>query len=339
MNKTNKSTAAQMIFTATLLTLFIPILSFSQNVSYQNTVLKQQNPILFEIEKDGKISHILGSMHAGIPLDSYPDIIYQLADQSKYMAFEADLESYLKKKSPLLVPESKYSPGQNLDQDLSNEAVSKLKQLYGEKSYEIVREFKPKAVSNNITKKSFENLVKNSPENLWNNLYGIDSTLLKKSKSEGKKIIYLDDEEALFKSQKMNTGVEYLEKLLSQSDPANYFRDCALLAQSTYMTGKLAAVKNYNENCETETLLKESVVRNFTWVPKLEPLLKKGGAFITVGSSHMTGQNSLESLLRAKGYSVKRIGGTPANNQRPIYGYGDSLGEPERKFLELGSNQ
>ncbi len=62
------------------LTLALPLSTYAQTAYYAGS-FKQQRPFLFEIEKDGKVSHILGSMHAGIPLDSYPEVVFELDSQ------------------------------------------------------------------------------------------------------------------------------------------------------------------------------------------------------------------------------------------------------------------
>lgn len=337
MNKINKSTAAQMIIASTLLTLFIPILSFSQNVSYQNTVYKQQNPILFEIVKDGKISHILGSMHAGIPIDSYPDIIFQLANKSKSMAFEADYDKAVNTVRPpkIQTPDDE----KKINQFLSKNAIQKIKDIYEDEASKVLSQLTAADVLADLSNHYRNYVDKNFDKKLMNIKYGIDNHLDQHAKIKNKKIIYIDNVEKMLNEPKIESDQQLLERLLSYPDTLNVGINCFLMSQNYYMLGDMTGLKSLNDKCTSKTILKGVPERNIEWIPKLEPLLQKGGAFITVGADHITGPNGLESLLKAKGYSVKRIGGTPANNQRPIYGYGDSLGEPERKFIESGSNQ
>jgi uncharacterized protein YbaP (TraB family) len=51
--------------------------------------------------------------------------------------------------------------------------------------------------------------------------------------------------------------------------------------------------------------------RNVTMTERMEPLLRSGRAFIAVGALHLTGDRSIITLLRARGYTVEPVmGGT-----------------------------
>jgi uncharacterized protein YbaP (TraB family) len=47
--------------------------------------------------------------------------------------------------------------------------------------------------------------------------------------------------------------------------------------------------------------------RNHDWIPKLEPILAGGGAFIAVGADHLTGGRGVIALLAARGYATTRV--------------------------------
>jgi uncharacterized protein YbaP (TraB family) len=59
---------------------------------------------------------------------------------------------------------------------------------------------------------------------------------------------------------------------------------------------------------ELDTFDEEMVYsRNADWIPKLEPLLTTGGAFIAVGAGHLQGPRSVIALLAARGYKTTRL--------------------------------
>jgi uncharacterized protein YbaP (TraB family) len=47
--------------------------------------------------------------------------------------------------------------------------------------------------------------------------------------------------------------------------------------------------------------------RNADWIPKLEPLLRAGDAFIAVGAGHLQGPRSVIAMLAARGYKTTRL--------------------------------
>jgi uncharacterized protein YbaP (TraB family) len=47
--------------------------------------------------------------------------------------------------------------------------------------------------------------------------------------------------------------------------------------------------------------------RNASWIPKLEEKFAAGDVFVAVGAGHLVGPKSVNDLLAAKGYQVKRV--------------------------------
>lgn len=268
---------------------------------------QQQNAFLFKVEKDGKTSYILGSMHAGIPLKTYPDFIFSLAAQAKEFAFEADREAFLEKHKVEIKAATLYPAGETLDQHLSTKGIEKLKSIYGEESYEKLRPYRPWAVEQNISESAKNKLKKNSSQDLWDVNKGIDMTLLKKAKERQVDITYVDNLEKKIETFDKNFTAEDLEILLAKPNPVEFLVDCATMAQTYYLAGNRDAFKDYNQKCETKPFLAELEARTISWVPKLEPLFQRGDAFVVVGADHMNGPNGLESLLKARGYSIIRV--------------------------------
>jgi uncharacterized protein YbaP (TraB family) len=69
-------------------------------------------------------------------------------------------------------------------------------------------------------------------------------------------------------------------------------------------TGDLTAFETTAADPDYDVLIGQ---RNRAWIPKLDPLLAEGGAFVAVGVGHMVGNDGLVGLLEAQGYSVERV--------------------------------
>ncbi len=305
-----------------LLTLALPISALGQSVYYTGSSFKQQRPFLFEIEKDGKVSHILGSMHAGIPLTSYPEVAFELAAQSKNMAFEADAETFKKENGDSLHAAALYPEGDSLDKHLSPKAMAKLKELFDKgQGIDHLMKYRPWAIASELDSDLLDSLKSADLPGQWEVLQGIDNTLLRNSKQTGKPITYLDDLSRKAQEFNENTSATDLEKLLSYPDPMAHLLRCARMAQGSYLVGDESGFQRYNDLCENEKFLKRLQDRTISWMPKLDVLFKVGGAFVVVGADHMNGPNGLTALLTAKGYKVRRLdsAGKPATSVVPRY--------------------
>lgn len=173
---------------------------------------QQQNAIFFKVEKDGKTSFILGSMHAGIPIKTYPDFIFKLASDANEFAFEADRDVYLNEHKEEIKMASMYRNGETLDEHLSAKGIEKLKSIYGESGYEKLRAYRPWAVEQTLSEGAKVKLTQASSKELWEVSNGIDMTLLKKAKDRKIQITFVDDLENKIESFDKNFTIEDLEQ-------------------------------------------------------------------------------------------------------------------------------
>ena len=306
----------------TLLTVALPLSALAQSSYYLEAGYKQQKPFLFEIEKDGKVSHILGSMHAGIPLSSYPEIVFELSAKSKNMAFEADAEAFKKEHGEDLRAAAVYPDGDSLDRHLSPNAIAKLQQLFDNgQGIGHLMKYRPWAIASELDSALVDALKKSDQADQWEVLKGIDITLLQNGRQAGKPITYLDDLSHKVQEFNENTSADDLEKLLSYPDPMAHLLSCARMVQGSYLAGDESGFQRYNDLCESENFLKRLQSRTISWVPKLDQLFKEGGAFVVVGVDHMNGPHGITALLTAKGYKVRRLNPT-----------GNSIMEPSTTF-------
>jgi uncharacterized protein YbaP (TraB family) len=305
MDKIIQSSLLKTCSMIIVLTLVGPLAAVAQ-VTYLKQDFKQPKPFLYEVEKDGKVSHILGSMHAGIPLSTYPDKINTIFASATNMAFEGDPEEFVSNYAGDLLKAARYPEGRSLEQDLSPKSIAKLKELFGEKGFAQLKGFKPWVIASELSDNAKDSLEKNDPI-LWDTHSGIDMTLLTHSKAYKKHLTFLDDLSKKVAELENDTSAADLDKLLSYPDPVGQIISCANMAQRAYLAGNEEGFKTYNKSCETPAFINRLQQRTISWIPKMEPLLKTGNAFIVVGADHMNGPNGIENLLTKKGYKVKRI--------------------------------
>lgn len=60
-----------------------------------------------------------------------------------------------------------------------------------------------------------------------------------------------------------------------------------------------------------------TALRNETWMESLKPELEKGGVFVFVGAGHFGGPSGLVDLIRAEGFSVRRLPWDDFKDRRP----------------------
>lgn len=269
---------------------------------------KQKNPFLYEVEKNGKISYILGSMHAGIPLKSYPDVVFELAEKLENTAFESDPEVFMSEHGESLKSAALYPEGESLDQKISAQSLAKLKELLDKgQGIDHLMKFKPWAISAEVSSDVLDKLKKEDTSGLWDVKKGIDNTLLGRAKEAGKSVILLDDASRKAQEFSEDTTVADLEKLLSRADPKAFILQCAFRAQELYLAGDESKFNSYNQLCETERFIKRVQERTIAWIAKLEPLFLEGDAFVVVGASHLNGPNGIVELMAAKGFRIRRL--------------------------------
>jgi uncharacterized protein YbaP (TraB family) len=146
--------------------------------------------------------------------------------------------------------------------------------------------------------------------NGYNPESGVEKILYADAKQAGKKIAYFEtieeqigflanmsseDEVAMFEAgiPQLNEGVEFLDSLVASWASGDI----------EGMDEKLNAA--FVESPELKKVL--LIDRNENWADKIAELMNGSGkAFIAVGSGHLVGEGSVQSLLKAKGYVIEK---------------------------------
>lgn len=258
-----------------------------------------KHPLFWSIEKDGKTSYVLGTMHTGVdPTTRLPDVVWKKLDASKIFAMETDLGAAGKLDMML-------KKGQTLKELLGPAYWKKLEDALGAQEAERLNGFKPMIPA---TLLSLKGLQQTAP---------MDGVLQGRALNQGKKIVFLEsiDRQAAVLEKWMD--IRALKEMLDDL-PGGEARAKAMF--EAYVNGdekeilKLSEeeradfVKHGRSEKEYEEQMEDMLYsRNASWIPTIEQIHAEGPAFIAVGALHLVGKRSVLDLLEQKGFKIARI--------------------------------
>jgi uncharacterized protein len=256
-------------------------------------------PLFWSIEKDGKTSYILGTMHMGVdPNARLPDIVWKKLDEAKVFAMEADLAGAAKL-------DVLRKDGTTLRDELGPAYWKKLEDALGEQEAARLIGFKPMIPATLI---SMRGLPHTSP---------MDTVLHGRAINQKKKIVFLEaiEHQGAILDKWMNARM--LKDLLDDVPGVEQRSKDMLAAYIAGDEGRIIAIANdelkrwlekgrsqkeYDEMME-ELLFK----RNASWIEPIEKAHAEGPVFFAMGALHASGPRSVLDLLQKRGFKVTRI--------------------------------
>ncbi len=260
---------------------------------------KVEAPYLYRVEKDGKVSYVLGTRHASVPLSKFPDSIAQHVQDSRVVVFElAPNEQRAAKRGE--------TNERSLAEQVGSDTWMKYRKLVGRDFAAAVEHRAPHyALIVLVTLyEDHDSRLEHDLEHVANIAHvpmrGLETTSFQrglldkymKLRDLVAAIQYIPDRQRLADDLRKNlsrycTGT-YDE---SGSDP----EDTAELRRAGYSDAEIA-------DRDEEMVF----ARTRSWVPELEELFAEGRVFVAVGAAHVRGPKGLAALLRARGWSVTR---------------------------------
>ncbi|NRA70682.1 MAG: TraB/GumN family protein [Gammaproteobacteria bacterium] len=263
---------------------------------FSSIVTAKINPALWQIEHQGQVSYLFGSMHIGqaswYPLNNHIEQAFKASDS---LVVELDMTRHEERvQAEMFLP-----AGQNISQHLSNQTYQKLlKFLSTEKiPHHAIASLKPWALTNTLAVLPF---LKLGLTPAW----GIDAQMLTRAKQSAKPLIELETVE--FQLNLLSTMFADEEALLETiTMPA----DESLALLQAWQIGDLSAIeKMLKQQMSDQQYQMMLVERNVTWVKRLKGLLNnKQRLFIVVGAAHLVGKDGVPALLRQQGIKVSRL--------------------------------
>ncbi len=258
-----------------------------------------KRPLLWSIEKDGKTSYALGTMHLGIdPTSQLPDLVWQKLEASPTFAMETNLADAAKL-------EVLRKDGTTLRQELGDDYWRKLEDVLGVADASRMLQYKPMVPATLLAKRGL-------PETA-----AMDGVLYGRALNEKKKIVFLEpfEHQATVLLKWMNgqalrdmlddvPGVEQRSKDMATAYIAG--EEAKILAVAD--EERVLWLKNNHPAPEYDAMMEDLLYkRNASWIAPIEKLHNEGGGFIAVGALHLIGPRSVLELLEKKGYKVTRL--------------------------------
>lgn len=258
-----------------------------------------KKPLFWSIEKDGKTSYALGTIHVGVDAEArLPDLVWTKLDTAPTFAMETDLTDPALQKVLECVKCS-------LRKDLGEKHWKKLEDTIGADVAARLDGMKPMVAATMMSMRGLPNTTQ------------MDTLLLARAQNKHKKIVYLEkaEHEAAILEKWMN-----LKALKAMLDDVEAGAKQTQEMLEAYVTGddvkmvalsdgeKANALKHgYTEAEYNESMQDMLYGRNAAWIEPIEKLHAEGGGFVAVGAMHLVGPKNVLAMLEAKGYKITRI--------------------------------
>jgi uncharacterized protein YbaP (TraB family) len=256
-------------------------------------------PFFWSLEKAGKTSYALGTIHLGVDAElRLPQIVWDKLDSAKTFAMEMDTGDVG------VTGMGARSKG-TLEADLGPEYWEKFKKLVGPQVAAGLNKMKPLIA---VTMLSMRGLPITPP---------MDGVLHGRAINQKKGLVYLETAGKQVALLEKYLDVKMLKMMIDDGDKAIEQTKEMLAA---YLDGddvkmialsesqRADSIKAGYSAKEYDAFMNEILYkRNADWIPAIEKLHAAGGGFIAVGAAHLFGKKSVIELLEKKGYKVTRL--------------------------------
>jgi uncharacterized protein len=258
--------------------------------------------LLWSIEKDGKTSYALGTIHTGVdPETRLPQLVWDNLDAKNTFAMETDLTE-----TSALGDLMTRKDGKTIHAEIGD---AYWKKLEGALTPRVAESIDHATAALPATLLSQIGLPETAP---------MDMGLLAHAQNNHKKIVYLEPVQKQVQLFLKWMDARALEEMLDDLDGQEQ-REKDLLA--AYIAGdgdKMVQLsdadradwkKSGRSDAEYDKMMDEMLYqRNASWIDEIEQMHAQGGGFIAVGAMHLLGKGSVLELLGRRGYKITRIG-------------------------------
>lgn len=262
------------------------------------------HPLLWAAHKDGKTTHLLGTMHVGFNAEKQlPGWVWDKVRAAKSFAVETDISD------PALSSAAVRRDGKNLRQELGEEHWSKLEKLLGAPTARATLNMTPGAVTSLLE-------IKGLPPAM-----PMDLVLLGEAESADKKVVFLEPAALQIKLLQKWLDVRALKDLIDERAAGKQTSKDLLAA---YLAGDIVRIEKLGNDreafletgrtvAEYDAMMDEMLYqRNASWIAPIEKMHAEGDAMVAVGAMHLIGERSVLALLEARGYRIERVQGPSA---------------------------
>jgi uncharacterized protein YbaP (TraB family) len=257
------------------------------------------HPLLWSVEKDGKTTYFLGTMHIGIDAEArLPGAVWNKLHAATAFAMEADLDD------PAVASLMKPTDSSLRDQ-LGDAYWKKLEDAMGPGVARSLDHMPPMIPAAAL---SLRGLPQTVP---------MDKVLASRAAGEHKQLVFLEPATRqlaiLGKWMDVKALKMMLDELPEEARRAREMIDAYASGDEDKLVAisdgeKTGALRHGYTAAEYDQEMNEMLYnRNASWIDALEKLHAGGGGFVAVGALHLVGPRSVLALLAHKGYQVTRI--------------------------------
>jgi uncharacterized protein YbaP (TraB family) len=248
-------------------------------------------PFLYRIDKAGKVSWLLGTMHLGFDYQELPKQVWSQLGASRKVVLELDLA----KAMPTLQAAAQLPPGTSLRGELGDAAFDALtSQLAGMPPEQIDR-MRPWAAAQMLLAR------------LYPTALPLDLAVMREAQRAGVELSYLENAELqLGLIEKVLTADTVKQLVDEQSAMRQLLAEGAAAYQKGDYDRLMKVVLDPAWYGDADTLEAFLYRRNDAWVDSLLPELTRGGLFVAVGAGHLGGDRGLIAQLEKQGFTVTR---------------------------------
>jgi uncharacterized protein len=258
-----------------------------------------RRPLFWSVEKDGKTTYFLGTMHVGVDAEArLPALVWNKLDAAKTFAMEADLDDPAA--ASMIRPSAR-----SLRDDLGDAYWKKLEDAMGPSVARAVDHLPPLVPAAALS-------MRGLPETA-----AMDKVLSTRAASEHKQLVFLEPATRqlaiLGKWMDIRALKVLLDDLPESEQHARAMLDAYVAGDEQQIVAisdseKADALHHGYTAAEYDQEMNEMLYqRNSSWIDALEQLHAGGGGFVAVGAMHLVGPRSVLELLAGKGYRVTRV--------------------------------
>jgi uncharacterized protein YbaP (TraB family) len=256
-------------------------------------------PLFWSVEKDGKTTYFLGTMHVGIDAETrLPATVWTKLHAATTFAMEADLDDAAV--AALLEPTAS-----SLRVELGDDYWKKLEDAMGPSVARTLDHMPPMIPAAALSLRSL-------PQTL-----PMDKVLASRAAGEHKQVVFLEPASLQLAILGKWMDVKALKMMLDELPEQDQHARAMIDAYAAGDEDKLVAISDSEKAdalhhgytaAEYDQEMNEMLYnRNASWIDALEKLHAGGAAFVAVGALHLIGPRSVLALLARRGYHVKRI--------------------------------
>jgi uncharacterized protein len=299
--------SALLILALSLLACARPSAGAPATAAQASNTAAPKGLFLYRVERDGHVSHLLGTIHLGFGLEEVLTAAGNAAlDGARLVITETDLAD---DPASRLVQAALLPAGQTLNGILDAQTWSTLTaRLAGQIPIPVLAQMKPwlPAVLLGIAelKEAFDALRPGTSERM------MDVELMARAERKKQTLQHLesvDEQIAVFEGISLEEQISELRRALEEDSKtqarglveAFESGDEAKLCLSLFDAEQMKAAPGFYQAV--------LFARNERWLPVIERALRAGDAFIAVGAAHLLGERGILEALRSRGYRVERV--------------------------------